>query len=125
MGGGTSTSCSCLCSHIGMHTITLSPLTLSRLSTPLITISPYFPQSNGLAERAVQTMKQLIQDSQDPYLPLLSYRTTPFSWCDISPAELLMGRRLQASMPQLGEHLSPKWPDMEDFRQNDHDFKMK
>lgn len=57
-------------------------------------------------------MKQLIQDSQDPYLALLSYRTTPFSW---SPAELLMGWRLQTSMPQLGEHLSPKWPDLEEF----------
>ena len=36
-----------------------------------------------------------------------------------------MGRRLQTSIPQLGEHLSPKWPDLEEFRWNNHDFKMK
>lgn len=90
-----------------------------------VTSSPHFPQSNGHAERAVQTMKRVLKDSSDPYTALLCYRTTPLPWCDISPAELLMGRKLRTNLPQLTEHLSPKWPDLESFRQSDHQFKAK
>ena len=57
-----------------------------------ITSSPKFPQSNGEAERCVQTVKNLLKKSEDPYEALLSYRATPLSWCDLSPAELCMGR---------------------------------
>ena len=32
-------------------------------------------------------------------MALLSYRSTPFPWCGLSPAELLMGRRIRANMP--------------------------
>ena len=60
-----------------------------------VTSSPRYPQSNGLAERMVKTVKKLITLSpQDPQKVLLSYRTTPLSWCGHSPAELLMGRQL-------------------------------
>ena len=53
-----------------------------------ITSSPHYPQSNGLAERSVKTVKSLLDKSADPYIALLSYRTTPFPWCGLSPAEL-------------------------------------
>ena len=59
-----------------------------------LTSSPRFPQSNGQAERSVQTVKNLLKKSDDPYTSLLSYRATPLSWCELSPAELSMERRL-------------------------------
>ena len=57
-----------------------------------MTSSPFYPQSNGQAERTVQIVKGVIQKSTDPFMALLSYRSTPMPWCGLSPAELCMGR---------------------------------
>ena len=81
-----------------------------------LTSSPKFPQSNGQAERSVQTVKALLKKSDDPYTSLLSYRTTPLSWCNLSPAELSMGRRLRSSVPQTDKMLVPQWPYLKEFR---------
>ena len=43
----------------------------------LLMSSLHYPQSNRLAEHTVQTIKELLQDSPDPYLALVSFKTTP------------------------------------------------
>ena len=72
------------------------------------TSSPHFPQSNGEAERAVQTVKKMWKKCSDKQLALLDYRTTPLPSCDLSPAQLLMGRRPRNKLPASKKLLQPK-----------------
>ena len=74
-----------------------------------ITSSPYFPQSNGEAERAVGTIKRLLNKEEDPYMALLAYRTTPLQ-NGYSPSELLMSRRLLSTVPILLKQRMPEKP---------------
>ena len=67
------------------------------------TTSPNFPQSNGLIERNVQTIKRLIKKAKESNtsidLVLLEYRNTPISGMNLTPAQLLTSRRLRSSLP--------------------------
>ena len=90
-----------------------------------ITSSPRYPQSNGQAERTVQTVKRMLKQATDPYLALLNYRATPFPWCKLSPSELLMGRKLRTNIPQLPEQFIPKWSYLEEFQKSNSHYKGK
>ena len=88
-----------------------------------ITSSPHYPRSNGLAERIVKTIKSLMKKSTDLNLLLLSYRSAPLHWCNLSPSELLMGRRVRTTVPQVSDQLTPQWNFLSEFRKQDNKFK--
>lgn len=76
------------------------------------TSSPRYPQSNGMSERAIQTIKNLLRkacaDGNDPYIALLEYRNTPISGLKESPAQLLMSRMLKSKLPTVESLLKPQ-----------------
>ena len=82
------------------------------------TSSPRFPQSNGEAERAVETTKSLLKKEKDPSKGLSEYRSTPLG-CGSSPSELLMGRKLRNTIPTFHTVLNPSWPDMDKLRERE------
>lgn len=79
-----------------------------------VTLSPYYPQSNGEAEYAGKTIKSLLQMCDDPYLALLTYHSTPFA-LGYSPAELLMNRVLCSTVPTTREQRKPRVPAREEI----------
>ncbi|KAK3727149.1 hypothetical protein QZH41_004441 [Actinostola sp. cb2023] len=76
-----------------------------------VTSSPKYPQSNGLAEKTVQTVKRTLEkakrDGKDPYLAMLEQRNTPVGNYK-SPAQLSMARRLRSILPCTTSHLLPE-----------------
>ena len=72
-------------------------------------VPPYNPQSNGAAERSVRVVKealvkQVLKGNKSRSMKhrladfLLRYRTTPHSTTSVTPAELLMKRRLRTRL---------------------------
>ena len=66
------------------------------------TTSPRRPQGNGFIERQVKTVKAILKKSKQsgitPEVALLHWRCTPVSNIIPSPAQLLMGRRIQSPL---------------------------
>lgn len=68
-----------------------------------VTSSLLYAQSNGLAEKSVQTVKNLmkkcLESGDDVYLALLDLRNTPRDEQTGSPMQRLMGRRAKTLLP--------------------------
>ena len=62
-----------------------------------VTLSPKYPQSNGLAESTVHTVKAILDEAKEsktpPLLSILEYRNAPVDELT-SPTQLLIGRQL-------------------------------
>ncbi|XP_065219763.1 uncharacterized protein K02A2.6-like [Planococcus citri] len=69
-----------------------------------LTSPAYFPASNGLAERAVQTVKKGLHSETNGSIVqrlnrfLQAYRRAPHSTTGVSPAELFFGRKLRTPL---------------------------
>lgn len=76
-----------------------------------VTSSPEYPQSNGLAERAVRSAKGLMEkshrDGTDVFLNLLNLRNIPRDSTLGSPAERLMSRQTRSAIPVNSKLLEP------------------
>ena len=68
-----------------------------------ITSSPHYPQSNGLAEKYVQIVKNLFhkakEEGQDLYKCLMTYRNTPLTSTLLSPMQMLSNRITRSNLP--------------------------
>ena len=70
----------------------------------------------------VQTTKNLLTKSDDPYEALLAYRATPLE-NGFSPVELCMGRRLRTTLPTTPSKLTPQWPELTKLREKEAKIK--
>ena len=89
-----------------------------------ITFAPYHPATNGLAERAVQTLKNALRKGNTKDLPttlarfLFHYRTTPHS---TTGSELLMGRPLRTHLDLLKPDITARVQRSQDAQKQCHD----
>lgn len=77
----------------------------------LIFSSPHHHQSNGLAEKSVNIVKQMLKKSSNiKELPLLllDYRNTPLPHMGYSPSQLLLNRILKSKLPITESNLKPE-----------------
>lgn len=76
-----------------------------------VTSSPAYLQSNGKAESAVKTAKQLMEKAKraktDTYLAILEHRNTPSQGFHASPAQRLMSKRTKTLLPTHDSLLQP------------------
>ncbi|KAK3928070.1 hypothetical protein KUF71_016354 [Frankliniella fusca] len=86
------------------------------IGSSIVTSSPEYPRSNGLAEKGVHIAKQLLKkcfDSDTHYLDALrEYNNTPLSGMSFSPAQILMSRMVRTSVPARSKALEPKVVDL-------------
>jgi RNase H-like domain found in reverse transcriptase/Integrase zinc binding domain len=75
------------------------------------TSSPRYPKSNGMSENGVKIAKNMLKKAEfsngELYLFLLEYRNMPITGLQVSPAQLLMSRKLKTCIPMATSHLQP------------------
>lgn len=91
---------------------------LQKLGVKHIRVAPYRPQSNGLAERMVQTVKNSLKaalhsgDSRPVELLLASflmrYRNTEHATTGLAPTEAMLGRRMRTRLDLLRPNMAEK-----------------
>ncbi len=78
----------------------------------VVTSSPLYPRSNGLAEKSVSVAKSMLRKSYesacDVYVSLMEYRNTPLKDVGVSPAQLMLNRRIKTKIPTNTNMLAPK-----------------
>lgn len=73
--------------------------------------SPYYAQSNGLAEKAVAIAKSIVRKAIDENKSheiayrLLEYNSTPIPSMGLSPCQLFMGRLIKTKLPIMEKQL--------------------
>lgn len=65
------------------------------LDINVLSSSPLYPKSNGLSEKAVHIVKRMLDKSglDNLWLSLLEYRNTPLSDLEVSPTQLIFGKK--------------------------------
>ena len=97
--------------------------------------SSYYPTSNGRAELAVKSAKRLLRDNvkkdgsvdTDKFVrAMLTKRNTPDSYSKLSPAEIIMGKKLNDALPYLpsekmftvNPNIDKRWREMWEMKEN-------
>ena len=93
---------------------------MSEYNVNHITSSPHYPQSNGLAEKYVQIVKNLFykakEEGKDLYRSLMVYRNTPLSSTLPSPMQILASRSARSNLPMSNAARRQKGLDCEHLR---------
>ena len=88
-----------------------------------ITMSPYYSQANRQAECTIRTVKYVMHNAKDPHMALLSYHATPLAMCGLTPAELLMGRKIRTDLPQPKTSYIPTWTHIQNLKELHEKYK--
>jgi len=76
-------------------------------------------------EQCLKEYQQAQAQDNDLNVALLNYQATSLPWCNRSPSELLMGRRIRTTLPQTNSQLIPQWPYLEEFKKCNKKFKQR
>ena len=70
-------------------------------------------------------MKDFLRHAKVPNMTLLSYHAMPLAWCGLSPAELLMGRKIRTTVPQPMNAFIPTWTHIQNLSKVHQSYKSK
>ena len=94
-------------------------------------IAPYHPAANGQAEQAVQSFKDSLKKIKERDIETrvckipLQYFTTPYTTTGLSPAELLMKRKLTTWLSRVRSNLQLRMNEKQMVAKENHDQHVK